>query len=115
MARPGASGRRAAGLRFVSKTALPLALTLFLGPATSSMAVPTLAEETEKRNERTRTRLEALEQARRQGTLGIIEPVRRRRAPGWAGCCGCARGRRLAAAARGGALASAAAWQTRSR
>jgi hypothetical protein len=72
-------------LRFGSKAALPLVLALLLGSTSPSLARPTLAEETEKRNERTRARLESLEEARREGTLGIIEPVRRRRAPGWAG------------------------------
>ena len=35
--------------------------------------------------ERTRARLEALEEARHRGTLGIIERIRRKPAPGWAG------------------------------
>jgi hypothetical protein len=35
--------------------------------------------------ERTRARLEALEEARHRGTLGIIERIRRKPATGWAG------------------------------
>jgi hypothetical protein len=35
--------------------------------------------------ERTKGRLEALEEARRRGTLGVIEPIVRKPAPGWAG------------------------------
>ena len=44
-----------------------------------------LAEELEEQAERTRGRVEALEQARRQGTLGLIEPLRVERARGWRG------------------------------
>ena len=42
-----------------------------------------LAEELEEQAERTRGRVEALEQARRQGTLGLIEPLRVEPARGW--------------------------------
>jgi hypothetical protein len=44
-----------------------------------------LAEELEEQAERTRGRVEALEQARRQGTLGLIEPLSVESAPGWRG------------------------------
>jgi hypothetical protein len=44
-----------------------------------------LAEELEEQGEKTEMRLEALEEARRDGTLGLIERIRRTPAPGWAG------------------------------
>jgi hypothetical protein len=43
------------------------------------------AEEVEEQEEKTEQRLEALAQARREGTLGVIGGVRREPAPGWAG------------------------------
>jgi hypothetical protein len=46
---------------------------------------PGLREEREEMRERTRARLKALDDARRDGTLGVIEPIRRKPAPGWAG------------------------------
>jgi hypothetical protein len=44
-----------------------------------------LAEEIEEQSERARGREEALERASERGTLGLIEPVRGRPAPGWRG------------------------------
>lgn len=44
-----------------------------------------LAEELEEQAEKTEERLEALEAAREAGTLGVIEPIIREPAPGWAG------------------------------
>jgi hypothetical protein len=44
-----------------------------------------LEEELEEQGERTQERLEALEAARRAGTLGVIERIQRTPAPGWAG------------------------------
>jgi hypothetical protein len=44
-----------------------------------------LEEEIEEQAERTRGREEELEEARRAGTLGLIEPVRSDPAPGWRG------------------------------
>lgn len=43
------------------------------------------AEELEEQEEKTDQRLEALALARREGTLGVIERIRREPAPGWAG------------------------------
>jgi hypothetical protein len=43
------------------------------------------AEELEEQEEKTDQRLEALALARRDGTLGVIERIRREPAPGWAG------------------------------
>jgi hypothetical protein len=43
------------------------------------------AEELEEQEEKTDERLEALALARREGTLGVIERIRREPAPGWAG------------------------------
>jgi hypothetical protein len=44
-----------------------------------------LEEELEEQGERGRGRQEALDQARREGTLGLIEPLRSQPAPGWVG------------------------------
>jgi hypothetical protein len=44
-----------------------------------------LAEEAEEQAEKTELRLDALEQARSAGTLGVIGTIRRAPAPGWAG------------------------------
>ncbi|HEX6231360.1 MAG TPA: sialidase family protein [Actinomycetota bacterium] len=44
-----------------------------------------LAEELEEQEERTDSRLEALQEAIAAGSLGRIEPIRRAAAPGWAG------------------------------
>lgn len=43
------------------------------------------AEELEEQQERTEERVEALEVARAEGTLGVIARIRRAPAPGWAG------------------------------
>ena len=43
------------------------------------------AEELEEQEEKTEERLEALALARSEGTLGVIERIRREPAPGWAG------------------------------
>ncbi len=44
-----------------------------------------LAEEIAEQSEGTQERLEALEEARAEGTLGVIEPITNTPAPGWAG------------------------------
>jgi BNR repeat-like domain len=71
-------------LRSPSRTAAVL-LILSTAAAAHAAVPPGLREEREEMRERTRARLEALEDARRQGTLGVIERIRRRPAPGWAG------------------------------
>jgi hypothetical protein len=72
-------------LRSRSRTAALIVLILAAASAADAGERPLLREEREEMRERTRARLEALEEARRDGTLGIIEPVRRKKAPGWAG------------------------------
>lgn len=42
-------------------------------------------EEAEEQQEKTENRLEALEEARAEGTVGVIEPIRSAAAAGWAG------------------------------
>jgi hypothetical protein len=76
--------------------AVLLSLVLVLAACTSDPGGPPrprapegidegLAEELEEQAEKTEQRLEALEEARAQGILGVIERIRRDPAPGWAG------------------------------